>query len=188
MFTFDILESHRQIIDNPLVELAEQKMRALCEMNLLLEDPKNILFVIAKEREKKVIGGACLLKKTLNHIQEDVRELIATLTFHNDHIWECSSIYFEPVLKNFIPGVLDQKDYFQSFYRELYEYLAEFGNKQDVPFLVMKLATDIYIATKEFGAWPYVVELKPNKSPDGLFHGILPLTGNQYETYQFNWK
>lgn len=27
--------------------------------------------------------------------------------------------------------------------------------------------------------WPYVVEIKPHESLDGLFHGVLSLTENQ---------
>jgi len=32
----------------------------------------------------------------------------------------------------------------------------------------MKLSSDVYASTKEFGLWPYVVELRPGHSPEGL--------------------
>lgn len=76
----------------------------------------------------------------------------------------------------------------QSFYRELYEGFVEFGRIKGIGFLIMKLSPKVYNSTKIYGLWPYVVELKPDNSLDGLFHGILPLTGSQYIAYRKSWE
>lgn len=52
----------------------------------------------------------------------------------------------------------------------------------------MRLTQETYEATKELGLWPYVVELKPEATLDGLFHGILPLRGREYKAYQKIWE
>ena len=49
-----------------------------------------------------------------------------------------------------------------------------------VGFVIMKLTAEIYASSKEFGLWPYIVEIKA----ENLFHGILPLEGSAYETYR----
>lgn len=38
------------------------------------------------------------------------------------------------------------------------------------------------------GLWPYVMEIKPQESSDRFFHGILSLTGIQYEAYLKKWE
>ena len=35
-----------------------------------------------------------------------------------------------------------------------------------------------YLCTEAIGFWPYVIEVRPQDSFDGLFHGVLFLTPN----------
>ncbi|MDZ4322495.1 MAG: hypothetical protein U1A05_00170, partial [Alphaproteobacteria bacterium] len=100
-------------------------------------------------------------------------------------VWECSFSCFS---KNRDQEAKISVISPQEFYRNLYNKLVEFGKKKEVGFVIMKLLPETYLSSKEWGAWPYVVELKPENSPDKLFHGILPLTGSQSEAYQKSWK
>ncbi len=188
MFKFEIIESTQRIFKNKLIKLITEKMKFFQGIEISLTHRIAPTFIIAEERSKKNFGGACLLKKKLTDIQEDLGELVATLTVHNNTVWECSTIYFETPSTHPLSNSSEAETFSQNFYRGLYEELVAFGANKKVSFIIMKLLPDVYVSTKKFGLWPYVVELKPQNSPDGLFHGILPLTGSQYESYQSTWN
>ena len=147
---------------------------------------KNYIFVeeLLEGRENGFIGGALLLKKELHKVQEDVQELVGALPLRG-FVWECSFSCFSKIgtQETRISTISPQE-----FYRGLYNKLVEFGKKKEIGFVIMKLPPETYLSSKEWGKWPYVVELKPENSPDKLFHGILPLTGSQCEAYQKSWK
>ncbi|MBS0272255.1 MAG: hypothetical protein JSR85_06370 [Proteobacteria bacterium] len=185
MLKFEIIELQENNIETKLME-RRQENDVGGQSYIACEEPKNTIFVIADEKRKELVGGASLFKKELSLIQEDVRELVTTLPLQN-RVWECSNVYIETFYKNLEPEKKDFVEFSQSFYRGFYEGLVEFGKQKKAGFVIMKLSSDIYNATKKFGLWPYVVELKPENSPDGLFHGILPLTGSQYKAYQKRW-
>jgi len=188
MFKFTIIESQQHNFKNQPVDLIAKKLKLLQGKEGSLKSQNNIIFIIAEGFEKGIIGGACVLKKELKNIQEDIRELIRPMDIYHDYVWECSSVYLETSPKYPAPGTAEAEHLSQSFYKELYEGLVLFGTKKGVGFVTMRLIADAYASTKEFGLWPYVVELRPESSPDGLFHGVLPLTGSEYEAYQKEWE
>ncbi|MBL8676791.1 MAG: hypothetical protein JNJ47_05145 [Alphaproteobacteria bacterium] len=182
MLKFDIIEPKEGIHKSKYIKKIEH------HINPTKEDPselKNYIFVeeFLEGGENKFIGGALLLKKELYKVQEDVQELVGALPLRG-FVWECSfSCFFK---------IRDQETRFstispQEFYCGLYNKLVKFGRKKEIGFVIMKLPQETYLSSKEWGKWPYVVELKPENSPDKLFHGILPLTGSQYEAYQKSW-
>lgn len=183
MFKFDIIESYDKGICNQFVIFLKKKMNQLQESKDSSKNQNNDVFIVGKGREEISLGGAYLQKRGLPDIQEDLREIVTALPPY-DYVWECSDIYFE--IPNRCPGSVEPKwDYYsRSFYRGLYEEFIEFGKMKGISFIIMKLPHETYLSTKEFGLWPYVVELRPDSSPDGLFHGILPLTGSQCDAYQ----
>lgn len=187
MLKFTVVEWKHQTFKNDLIHFMAKKMKLLQGNNFSLRDQQNIIFIITEEVKKGIMGGACVLKNELVNIQEDVRELITTLAHNNGYVWECSRVYIETPSKHIPLGTPESQHFYQAFYRGLYEGLVKFGKKKRVGFVVMKLTAEDYASTKEYGLWPYVVELRPENSPDGLFHGILPLIGSQYETYQKAW-
>ncbi|MBY0293035.1 MAG: hypothetical protein K2W92_07105 [Alphaproteobacteria bacterium] len=63
--------------------------------------------------------------------------------------------------------------FFETFYRNLYKKLVEFGTKEKTDFLYMMLEPGEYLCTEVMGCWPYVFEVKPHESTSGLFHGVL---------------
>ena len=114
-------------------------------------------------------------------------DLIGALTSPYEQGWECSTIYFDGP-SSFLSRHSEEVHLFmQDFYRKLYEGLVAFGVRKNIHFVIMKLLYDTYLATRDIGLWPYVVELKPPQSPDGLFHGVLPLVGKQYNAYKNIW-
>ncbi len=183
MFRFDSIESEKGIYENQLIYLIIKNMNCFQEEKMFTEDQNNAVFITAEGRKGEGQGGVCLLKKELKDVQEDVREFVTTLS-PRGYVWECSDVYFEALSKksDLEASALDRIS--QCFYRGLYEELAKFGRLKGVGFLIMKLDSEVYISTKTFGLWPYVVELKPKNSPDKLFHGILPLVGREYVAYQ----
>lgn len=188
MLKFDIIESQEELFNDQLIKLIEKEINFFQGMNLPLKDRHKTTFIIAEGWKSGIIGGACLLKKRLKDIQEDVAELITTLAIYEGYVWECSSIYLGMPSHLPVPGTFESLTFSRNFYRGLYEGLVEFGERNKTGFMIMKLTSEIYMASKEFGLWPYVVELKPHYSQDGLFHGILPLTGSQYQSYQKTWQ
>ena len=188
MLKFTIIESQQQIFKNQSIDVLTEKMKFLQGGQHALKNQQNVTFIITEGIKKEIIGGVCVLKSELKNIQEDIKELVATLAHSSGYVWECSSVYIETSAKYPLLGTSEARDFSQDFYRGLYEGLVEFGKKKGAGFVIMKLAAEAYASTKEFGLWPYVVELKPENSPDGLFHGILPLTGSQYEAYQKVWE
>jgi hypothetical protein len=183
MLRFHIIESGKWTFKNQPIGLITKNMNCFQGLKILSEDQEDTIFIIAEGREG-LMGGACLVKRRFKDIQEDVRELVMTLPPQN-YVWECSAVYLE------MPYELETSElqyFFQSFYRGLYEECVEFGKMKGVGFLIMKLPSEVYDSTKEFGLWPYVVELKPDHSLDRFFHGILPLTGSQHEAYCKLWK
>lgn len=188
MLKFDIIEWEHEIFKTKILDDGVENMTFFQGINCSLKDHKKSSFIIAKDDKNKIIGRACVLKKQLKDIQEDVRELVTTLAVHDGYVWECSGVFFDTSFSSLRSEGLEFRLFSQIFYRGLYEGLVEFGTKQEISFVIMKLSAEVYLATKESGLWPYVVELKPQNSPDGLFHGILPLSGSQYEAYQKSWE
>ncbi|OJW50203.1 MAG: hypothetical protein BGO67_02435 [Alphaproteobacteria bacterium 41-28] len=182
MFRFDIIESEKEIVENQLIDLVTKKMRCFQRS----EDQKGSIYILVRERES-LKGGACLVRRNLKNIQEDVRELVMTHPLQN-YVWECSTVCLELPQEQSVKETSELRYSYHSFYRGLYEGFVEFGKMKGVGFLIMKLSPEVYDATKEFGLWPYVVELKPDNSLDGLFHGVLPLTGSQYRAYRESWE
>jgi hypothetical protein len=183
MFKFAVIESPQYFLRNKLKKLMAEKMQFFQGGATSLSDRLAPTFIIAYGEGKKILGGACLVKKNLIDIQDEVKELLTPPTFRQDYVWECSTIYVD-VSRTYPRSSHRPEELLRSFYQGLYAECVAFGRRQDTNFIIMKLLDEGYIATKELGLWPYVVEIKPKNSSDGLFHGILPLTGRLYNAYQ----
>lgn len=176
MFKFDRIESRKESTRNMLMDSIVTKMRLTLEKDISLKELTLATFIITKEEERGTAGGACLFKKDLKEIQGDVKDLIPNLPPSQTHVWECSGIFFDTLPVNAVENAL----LLHAFYRELYKELVAFGKMKRIGFVIMKLTAEIYLSSKEFGLWPYIVEIKS----ENLFHGILPLEGSAYVAYQ----
>ena len=184
MFKFSIIESQQQLFEKQFFDSVAKKLEIYQDISLAKRSQSNFIFMITEGGEKSIVRGAMLLKKALSHIHESVRDLVSTLPLHEGQVWECSRIFLETICEYSTSGSCESMQFSQNFYKCLYEGFVEFGKKKGINFIIMKLPSRIYLLTKEVGLWPYVVELKPSKLSDSLFHGILPLTGSQYKAYQ----
>lgn len=188
MYKFDIIEFQQQSSKIPLFELVVNKINFPQKNSNLMNEGKDLNFIIGEGQEKGFLGGVYLLKKKFGAIQEDIQDCITTLSLQNGYVWECSDIHLDsapPFLLQETPPAATLSPH---FYYKFYEKIVEFGRQKNIGFVIMKLTTKMHKATKEVGAWPYVVALNPKNSRDGYFHGILPLAGRQYELYLKHWE
>lgn len=128
-------------------------------------------FLLTENPTTGIFGGALLLKQKIGSLHKDIRKNLASFCPDNE-VWTCAiALYMgnganvELVCKN--------------FYTELYESLLEFSLTEKINFLCMTLDPGEYLCTEAIGFWPYVVEIRPQESSDGLFHGILSLSYSQ---------
>ena len=152
-----------------------------------VSEQNSTTFILFQDKEKGVCGGGLLLKKKLNDLPKPLIKSIAPFVASEESIWKCSILlHFE---NNSSLYTTNEFEIFsQIFYRELYNNLTMLGRKEKTGFLCVSLDSNEYFCIEEIGFWPYVFELKPHDSLDGLFYGILPLIGSQYEAYQMTWK
>lgn len=150
------------------------------------QDQNRATFILADNRETGIYGGALLLNKRLSDFPPELVKTLSDFVSPQECIWKCIiSLSFE---KDSPLYETDEMLHFcQIFYRKLYNRLVGFGKKEETGFLCVSLDSGEYLCTEGLVSWPYVFELKPQDSSDGLFHGVLPLTGGPYEAYQKAW-
>ncbi len=183
MFRFSIVESQDQGSFKNMSEDLSDMIKSIFNSKgvEILRSP--FTMVLGKNEYINCIGGAYIQRIDIKDLQEDLRELVSALPI-NGHVLQCTNLIYKCLDKKVIPLQEDIDFYTRGFYRGLYNALIEFGRLKGVNFLIMKISAEAYESTKMHGMWPYVVELKPNHSNDGLFYGILPLTGSHSESYR----
>lgn len=143
-------------------------------------------FILCDDSKHGVCGGAILLKKKLDDLPYALFTTMVDFISSKESIWE-SSVFLSFDQNSPLNTTNESNHYCQIFYRNLYNVLAEFGRKEGTGFLCISLDFGEYLYMEGMISWPYIFELKPQNSPDGCFHGILSLTGSQYEEYQRRW-
>ncbi|MBA3814203.1 MAG: hypothetical protein H0X26_06915 [Alphaproteobacteria bacterium] len=161
--------------------LRSDRINFLQEHGGALEEQETITLLIREATNQETIGSVAIVKRELNHLQEEIRSLIPTGTSYRDYVWECSVVRFPQDLNRYSSPP-------EHFYRTLYEGIATFGAQEEVGFVLLKLTADTYPPTKELAVWPYIIEFHPRESSDEFFYGILPLRGSFYEKYQKRWE
>ncbi len=144
-------------------------------------------FILKEDQKRGVYGGAMLFKRKLSDFPKELVKPLSNFISLKEPIWEAVvSISFEDDSPLYTSREVEQ--FCQTFYRSLYETLVKFGKKERTGFLYVSLDSGEYHCVEGLTLWPYVFELKPQDSSDGLFHGILPLIGSQYESYKQAWQ
>ncbi len=184
---FMIIDPQNHCFYKPKIDHFIELMKRYYQRDLSLSDQNSSTFIIAEDETRGVYGGALLAQKKVRLLSEKLRKKIDCLISQDQWVWTCTVFLH---IQNDDP--LSTTDNFEpfcwDFYRTLYKQLTEFGEKVNTGFLCMTLDSGEYLCTEEMGLWPYVIEIKPQESSDRLFHGILSLTGIQYESYLKNWK
>lgn len=141
--------------------------------------------------EGDIYGGALLYQRDISdlpprfqHFVEASRPILPTSPLNGaplsekSLIWGSTTSFFmnpnqrHPLNRNELDGC-------QRFYKDLLEKFMEFGQQAKTDFLYLTLCPFEYERTKNKGFWPYILEIKPDDSPDGLFYGILLLSKKQ---------
>jgi hypothetical protein len=185
MLKFKIIDLRKQIENTP--SLQSDKINFLQEQDKVLEPQGATILIITDETEQNMIGKVYLIKRKLNHLEEDISRLIPTGPFYQDHVWECS-ILKSPCSQKRICCSPSTENFFRHFYHTLYEGIVAFGMKNGVGFVVVKLTAAAYVDTKSIGLWPYIIEFPTKEFSDDFFYGILPLRGCFYEKYKKIWE
>lgn len=183
MFKFKFIKGQKHTTNDLLIDLIHPSYPCFKENHDDPETQDTMTLVIMDEKEQATVGGIHLTKREIEHLQEDVRWLIPTGTFDTPYVWEGSNICFA-YSQNLSFQASSPENLFRDFYHRLYEGLVEFGKQKKVGFVVVKLTSEAYSPTKEFGLWPYIIQLLPKAFSDGFFYGILPLRGCFYELYK----
>jgi hypothetical protein len=167
---FTIIEPKDHYLYKTEVELFSGLIKERVILHYSFQDHKRATFIAIKDQSNGIFGGAILLKQRVGTLHQKVDKHLSTLAPKNGEVWTCS------VLLHGENHSLSQNESFCIlFYQKLYQQLVAFGIKEQMDFLCLILEPGEYLCTEVIGSWPYVFEVKPHESRDGLFHGILSL-------------
>ena len=132
--------------------------------------------------EGEIYGGALLYQRNVTDLPLKFQHFVDVSSqetpTESPLIWgSTTSFFMNPSQRH--PFNRNELDGCQKFYQDLLEKFMEFGQSTKTDFLYLTLCPFEYERTKNKGFWPYVLEIKPEESPDGLFYGILPLSAQQ---------
>ncbi len=140
---------------------------------LHLEEQSQCSFILDEEEDGHISGGAILYKKSISDLDKNIEKLVTAFPLNTDYVWASTLVFCHPSQV--------MQVYFQEFYENLLEAFREFAYQEDINFLCLTLNPLEYLRTKNKGCWSYIMEVKPQESIDGLFHGILPLSEHNYK-------
>ncbi|MBY0500660.1 MAG: hypothetical protein K2P93_01490 [Alphaproteobacteria bacterium] len=168
------LDLHRISID-PLLKSIQENTA----LRRSFRDHKNATFIIAQDVFNGIQGGAVLTKKKLTGLRKKGPENKNSFLPYQDGSWMCTlSLYLDELNFN-----VDFEAVYKSFYFSLYKEFMAFGAKNKIESIYVTLTPGEYLCTEAIGFWPYLMEIRPHESLDGLFHGILCLTDKHPGTY-----
>jgi hypothetical protein len=179
-----IIEPKHQCYYKGRVDLLMGLMRLYQDIPLTTEEQTRATFIVGEDDTSGIYGGAILHQKSVNELQTQLKGIVSTLSPQMEDVWVGTLAFLVEDNKmssnagNFTPP--------QKFYKSLLEKFMEFGNAEDVRFLCLTLNPFEHLRTKNRGFWPYILEVKPQDSLDGLFHGILPLFERKYKSPMYH--
>ncbi|HUX79484.1 MAG TPA: hypothetical protein VMW10_07075 [Alphaproteobacteria bacterium] len=184
---FKIIEPNYHCFYKSLIDRFMDLTRSCSSLGLSQKDQNAATFILNDDRETGVYGGALLLKKKLNDFPPELVKTLADFISPQESMWRCI-ISLSVEKESPLYDTDEIMHFYQIFYRKLYNRLVGFGKKEETGFLCVSLDSGEYLCMEGLIVWPYVFEIKPQDSSDGLFHGILPLIGSPYEDYQRSWQ
>jgi len=150
------------------------------DVSLTPEEQAQAVFIIGEDEEYGVYGGAVLQKRYVDELQSPLQSIVSTLTPQREEIWVGTLSCF---IEETMPISPTREDCHRLFYKNLFEKFVEFGGIEDTGYLCLTLNPFEHLRTKNRGFWPYIIEVKPQDSRDGYFHGILPLSPQKDSFY-----
>lgn len=175
------------------------------------EDLKKATFIIASDAERGVRRGALLCKKKVGALDQRIAHLISVLHSKTRKVWTVSLFLEEgePATSSCIDKLelsgsvsqrvisenpASQRLTYQSLESQsldpkglesqtLLKKLIKFGKKQKASFLILSLRPTPFLKIQTYSHWPYLLEVQPEDSADGLFHGIVDLKSQKPQVY-----
>lgn len=142
-------------------------------LSLAPEERRRSTFIVDQGEEGTIYGGAIIQHQHISQVHRPIANVISTILPHQYHVWTAAF---------FLSDEADKKEG-HSFYKDLLKELTAFGEKQKSGFLCLSLSSDEYFRTKKKEGWPYVLEISPDETPNGLFYGILSLRGSSRKNH-----
>lgn len=175
------IEPTQQCYYKGRIDLLMGLMRLYQDIPLSYEEQTQATFIVGEDEESGIYGGSILHKKSVTELQSQLKGIVSTLTPHMEEVWVGTlSFFIEDKRASFNASGADCH---QKFYKELLEKFMEFGRQEGIGYLCLTLNPFEHLRTKNRGFWPYILEVKPQDSLDGLFHGILPLSQKKYRIH-----
>ena len=171
---------HEGLLDEYKAKLLEVNDEEISE-----EEQGQAFYVICHEGGRGVVGGAYLVKKSVEGLPVTLRESLHLLNM-KEPVWQCAGLYFElpegdPAF--FMPSAFEEAC--RSFYRNIYETFMNFSVLQNTPLLLTKLSEDDFQDTLYFGLWPYLAR---ERGDDERVYGLLSLHQRHYVLFQTQWR
>jgi hypothetical protein len=175
------IEPTQQCYYKGRIDLLMGLMRLYQDIPLSYEEQTQATFIVGEDEECGIYGGSILHKKSVRDLQSQLKGIVSTLTPHMEEVWVGTLSFFIEDKRASFNG--SGADCHQKFYKELLEKFMEFGRQEGIGYLCLTLNPFEHLRTKNRGFWPYILEVKPQDSLDGLFHGILPLSQRKYKIH-----
>lgn len=134
-------------------------------------------FLVAENNENGIYGGAVLYPKKAKSLYEKLARGLLKFSPHIEDVW-CVRICFSAKQAEGY-HTLDTVGFYETFYKEMYESLSEWGKQNNVSFLALTLEYKEYKESKSYGQWPYLLELDFSETSDHKFHGLLVLESQE---------
>src|SRR3990167_11402405 len=135
----------------------------------LLQEAHDATYLLENNEPHGYVGGALILKRKLSPFLRTMGNSKIPFPEETSEVWVCS------VGLHIQNPTFDFEAHGKAFYKRLYQELLNFGALHTVNFLYLLLDPGEYLCTEALGFWPYVIEIRPQDSLDGLFHGLLSL-------------
>lgn len=174
---FKIIEPPRQCYYKGRLDLFIALMKLQQRFCLSSEEQSQATFILAEEEEGEVYGGAIFYNKSPQDLHPQIKKRLLRLCPAEETMWEATLFLRSERLSY----VRERSSFMQIFYRNLLEKLSEVGRERGASFLCLTLSPIEYFRIRKRSFWPWVVEINPQDSLDGLFHGILSLKINKPE-------
>lgn len=122
-------------------------------------------------RAKCVKGGALLLTQSTDLLHPRIQEHLKMFYPQMKDVW--TGLISLQVHEDIIGR--DFERMCRLLYCTLLADLIAFGIKEGAPFLCVSMTPNEHLMIEREDVWPYVAQIKPESSRDGLFHGVLRL-------------
>ena len=190
---YKIIEPQSHDLHRPTIDSVLGLLKIYQNFCLSPEMKEKATFLIAEDEKRGVYGGAVLY---LQHIspsfdlvasdtQEDVLgKMFSTFQPRGEEYWRARICFC--VGQGASPSTPEAVKLCQNFYKNLYKAFAKFGEKKKVEYLTFTLHTadariDNNVNIMTYSTWPCLLEVRPAKTSDAFFHGILSLRKKKFK-------